>query len=84
LINLKKKVTEQYIEDFSKSKRYFINGEFAKFLTGTNNIYKKGRIYIDILSKIYEKDLAQTFIAPLFFIIKEKMIYENLYISKKE
>ena len=68
----------------SKSIKYFINGEFAKFLTGTDNIFKKERNYIDILSEIYENDLAKTFGDSLIFIIKEKMVYETLYIPTKE
>ena len=78
-------VTEQCIEDFSKSTRYFTNGGFAKLLTGIDEIDKNGKDSIDILSDIYENDLAgMTFPDPLIFIIKEKMIYEKLYIPTKD
>ena len=80
----KENVTVQCIEDFSKSTRYFTNGGFAKLLTGIDKINKNGKDSIDILSEIYENDLAgMTFPDPLIFIIKEKMIYEKLYIPTK-
>jgi len=81
----KKDVTEKCIEDFSKSTRYFTNGGFAKLLTGTDNIDRKGKDSIDILSDIYENDLAgMTFPDPLIFINKEKMKYEKIYIPTKD
>ena len=77
-------VTDQCIEDFSKSTRYFTNGGFSKLLTGIDKINRNGKDSIDILSEIYENDLAgMTFPDPLIFIIKEKMIYEKLYIPTK-
>ena len=80
-----KDVTEQCIEDFSKSTRYFTNGGFSKLLTGTDNIDREGKDSIDILSDIYENDLAgMTFPDPLIFIIKEKMKYDKLYIPTKD
>ena len=49
-----KDVTGQYIKYFCKNTRYFTNGGFAKLLTGTDNIYKKGKSIIEIL-QIYMK-----------------------------
>jgi len=77
-------VTEQCIEDFSKSTKYFTNGGFAKLLTGTDN-YNKNKDYIDKLSEIYDNDLkGMEFPDPLIFIIKEKMVYDKLYIPTKD
>ena len=77
-------VTEKCIEDFSKSTKYFTNGGFAKLLTGTDN-NDKNKDYIDKLSEIYDNDLkGMEFPDPLIFIIKEKMIYDKLYIPTKD
>ena len=40
--------------------------------------------YIDKLSSIYDNDLHREFPTPLIFIIKEKMIYDKLFIPTKE
>ena len=77
-------VTEKCIEDFSKSTKYFTNGGFARLLTGTDN-NDKNKDYIDKLSEIYDNDLkGMEFPDPLIFIIKEKMIYDKLYIPTKD
>ena len=79
-------VTEKCIEDFSKSTKYFTNGGFAKLLTGTyNDNNNNNKDYIDKLSEIYDNDLkGMEFPDPLIFIIKEKMIYDKLYIPTKD
>jgi len=75
----KEDVIEQCIEDFSKSTRYFTNGGFAKLQTGIDEIDKNDKDSIDILSEIYENDLAD----PLIFIITDKNNYIPIKDSKE-
>ena len=56
--NDEKNITEQCIEDFSKSIKPFIYGGFVRLLTGLDEIYKNGKDSIDILTEIYENDLS--------------------------
>ena len=76
-------VTEKCIEEFANCTKYFTNGGFARLLTGLEKNDK--RDFIDKLSEIYENDLNNmTFPSPLIFIIKEKMIYDELYVPTKD
>ena len=80
----KKDVTEERIKQFALFTQYFTNGGFAELLTGNNEEANKLKDYIDKLSVIYDNDLHRDFPTPLIFIIKEKMIYDRLYIPKKD
>ena len=79
-----KNVTEERISQFALCTKYFTNGGFAQLLTGIDENSKKDIDYIDKLSAIYDNDLHRDFPTPLIFIIKEKMIYNRLYIPTKE
>jgi ABC-type multidrug transport system fused ATPase/permease subunit len=81
-----KDVTKECIEEFAKCTQYFTNGGFAKLLTGIDGEnYNEKKDYIDKLSEIYDNDLKEMeFPDPLIFIIKEKMIYDELLIPTKE
>jgi len=77
-------ITKQFIVDFCRSTRYFINGGFAKLLTENDDIYKNEKNSIDILSKIYENDFYDMkYSEPLIFVNKEKMIFYKLFFSIK-
>ena len=66
-----KKVTDDSIDKYAKCTKYFINGGFAKLLTGESKINDEEAI--DILSKAYENDLGDIkFEVPLLFITKDK------------
>ena len=78
-----KDVTEQCIIEFAKCTQYFTNGGFSKLLSGNEN--KEEKDYIDKLSEVYNNDLSSMkFDTPLIFIIKEKMIYDELIIPQKD
>ena len=77
-------VTEERIKQFALCTQYFTNGGFAELLTGNNEKANKLKDYIDKLSVIYDNDLCRDFPTPLIFIIKERMIYDRLYIPAKD
>ena len=80
----KEDVTEVRINQFALCTQYFTNGGFAQLLTGIEENANKEKDYIDKISNIYDNDLHREFPTPLIFIIKEKMIYDRLYIPTKE
>ena len=81
--NYNNDVTKQCIEKFAKCTKYFTNGGFAKLLTEKNDNNEKD--YIDKLSEKYNNDLKNTiFDVPLIFTIKEKRLYDELYIPTKD
>ena len=81
LLKKGKDITDKCIQEFSKYSLYFINGGFAKLLTGMKKIDKKN--FINILSEVYENDLNNiVFPSPLTFIIQEKNISDELYTSE--
>ena len=81
--SVEKDVTEERIKQFALFTQYFTNGGFAELLIGNNEEANKLKDYIDKLSVIYDNDLHRDFPTPLIFIIKEKMIYDRLYIPTK-
>jgi MoxR-like ATPase len=82
----KKDVTESCIRDFAKSTKYFIDGGFQNLIMkkiDEEKLKKEKKDHIDLLSDAYENDLkGKKFDIPLIFIIKEKMIAEELEITK--
>ena len=77
-------VTEERIKQFALCTLYFTNGGYAQLLTGLAGNQNNEMDYIDKLSSIYDNDLHREFPTPLIFIIKEKMIYDKLFIPTKE
>ena len=79
-------VTEKVIKDFAESTKSFINGGFQNLIMeeiNENELKKENKDYIDLLSDIYENDLKdKKFDIPLIFIIKEKMVYNELKLMK--
>ena len=77
-----KDVTEETIEEVSKSTQYFTNNEFTKLLIGIDGNNKDD--YIGLLSEAYNNDLRNMkFNYPLIFINKEKRQNKKLYLSEK-
>ena len=75
----KKDVTKECIEKFAKSTKYFINGGFAKLLTGNMEINKSD--IIDTLSKAYENDLKSYFKIISRINLEYKHYLQNLCIK---
>ena len=77
----KEDITEECIQDFANSTKYFIDGSFPKLLMG--DIEKKDKNYYQLLSEAYDNDFNNiTFDKPLIFINKEKNIYKNIILNK--
>ena len=79
-ISNSKDVTEEFIQQFAKSIKYFIYGGFIKMITEIN-AYKNKKI-IDLLSNIYEYDI-KNFDIPLIFINEEKKLSTYVKIQDK-
>ena len=79
-----KDVTDDRIKQFALSTKYFTDGGFSQLLTGIDTIANSKKDSIDKLSTIYNNDLNRDFSTPLIFIIKEKMIYDRLFIPSNE
>jgi hypothetical protein len=58
---------EENFKEFVECAKYFINGGFGKLLMNKNEDNNNNKDYIELLSEIYEKDLNETFDAPLIF-----------------
>ena len=81
----KKDSIEEYFEEFTNFTKYFINGGFAKLLTGINNNNIKEKEYIDSLSEAYCNDLLDAeFPSQFGFTTKEKMKSDKSYTPKKD
>ena len=75
-----KNVTEKCINLFAEGTKYFTNGEYAKLLLSANK-GKNNKDYISLLSSVYENDLKLEYKSPLIFIMKEKKVYAEVYLS---
>ena len=77
-----KDVTEECIQEFANSSKYFTAGGFAKLLNDKKRYENDD--YKDILTSTYDNDLKGTkFDFPLIFVIKEEKKYIPVKIPNK-
>ena len=68
------------IKQFASCTQYFTYRKFSELLVDYDNNSNNNKDYIDLFSDLYDSDLNRDFEIPLNFVIKEKKIYEMLYI----
>ena len=73
--------TEKYIKKFAKVTQYFTKVYFSKLFINKNNIQRN---YTNVLLEMNYNDLdCINFKIPLFFIVKERKIFLELELKKK-
>ena len=76
---------KEYIDEFTNSTKYFLNGGFAKLLIGINNNNNKEKDYLDLLSDAYCNDLLEMeFLSPIRLTTNEKMKSDKSYTPIKD